>query len=363
MKEKLRKNLVSIILLLAILLVQVLTSFPLFIENYYSTGIYPYLSRLLRLGFGWLPFSAGDLLYGAVIVFLLAKIIRFLNAWRKKLLTRKRVGLSFKKLFVWLAATYLVFNILWGLNYHRAGSAYQLGIVPDEYSQQELQRLADTLNLRLHTVIPQIRPADSAAWTDFKALKKEAINAYDSAAVVFPFLQYKTPSIKKMMVSSLGGYGGFSGYLNPFTGEAQMDGRMPPFSRAFVLCHEMAHQISYAAEEEANMVGYLTGSRSANPAVRYSVYQDMMAYAGRELFVADTNAYKRLKDSLPPLVRQHYKQNRDYYNSFRNPVQPITTWWYDQFLKANNQEKGMKSYSYVTAWLIAYAKKYGWEKI
>jgi hypothetical protein len=36
---------------------------------------------------------------------------------------------------------------------------------------------------------------------------------------------------------------------------------------------------------------------------------------------------------------------------------------YDLYLKANSQDKGVKSYSYVTAWLIAYARKYGWQNI
>lgn len=363
LKQIIRRERTLVILAIAVLLLQLLFAFPLFIEKYYSTGVYPIISRLFRLVFGWLPFSIGDILYATAIVFLLVKMVRLFQAWRKKKLNRSRVGQSFRKLFIWLGVVYLAFNCLWGINYHRAGSAYQLGLMPDKYNQVDLQRLADTLNSRLHVVIPQMRPSDSAIWTDMDQLKAAAINAYDSASKTYSFLQYKTPSIKKMLVHSLGGYGGFSGYLNPFTGEAQIDGGMPAFARPFVLCHEMAHQVSYAAEEEANMVGYLTCSRSSNPAMRYSVYQDLISYAGRELYAVDSNAFSQLKETLPPLVRQHFKQSRDYYNSFRNPIQPITTWWYDQFLKANSQEKGMRSYSYVTAWLIAYAKKYGWDKI
>jgi hypothetical protein len=166
-----------------------------------------------------------------------------------------------------------------------------------------------------------------------------------------------------MLVGNIGGYGGFCGYLNPFTGEAQLNSNMPPFLRPYVACHEMGHQLGYAAEEEANMVGYLVARQSANPAVRYSVYHDLLNYAGGELYYLDSNAFKNLIKTVPALVKQHTRQERAYFSSFKNPLQPFINKWYDLYLKANNQEKGVKSYSYITAWLIAYAKKYGWNKI
>ena len=258
---------------------------------------------------------------------------------------------------------YLVFEWGWGLNYHRLGSAYQLQIVPDEYSKQELLQLTDTLNSRLNVLISEMQPGDSAVWKEFKLVRKSALECYKKAAVEFPFASYKIRSVKPMLVNTIGGYGGFSGYLNPFTGEAQASDDLPSYLQPYVLCHEMAHQLGYAAEEEANMIGYLACRSGANPAVRYSVYHDLMMYAARELYYKDTVAYNRLMDSLPPLARMHNQQAKAYFAQFRNPVQTLLNKWYDLYLKANSQEKGLKSYSYVTAWLIGYAKKYGWEKI
>ena len=243
------------------------------------------------------------------------------------------------------------------------GSAYQIRIAPGPYTTAELKQLADTLSSRLSAVIPKITKADSAEWFNFPAMRNRCISDYKKTATIYPFVTYNHPSVKKMLVGSIGGYGGFSGYLNPFTGEAHLNENLPPFLRPYVTSHEIGHQLGYAAEEEANMIGYLATHHSSNPAVRYSVYHDLLTYASRELYHADSNAYHELVSKLPLLVKQHSKQARDYYASFRNPVQRLVNQWYDLYLKANSQSKGVESYNYITAWLIAYAKKYGWQNI
>ena len=50
---------------------------------------------------------------------------------------------------------------------------------------------------------------------------------------------------------------GFSGYLNPFTNEAQVDILIPKYQLPTTASHEVAHQLGYAAENEANFIGIL----------------------------------------------------------------------------------------------------------
>ncbi len=333
------------------------------VESFYSTGIYIGIGKFFRLCFGWIPFSVGDILYVLAGIFVIVKLVKFIKQLRRKQLNKTAWKRKLRKIITAIAIIYLVFQWSWGLNYHRLGSSYQLSIEPREYSEAELQQLIDTLNNRLYSLIPQITTADSLVWSNTTALKKESADCYKQAEKKYPFIRYQVVSIKKMLIGAVGGYGGFSGYLNPFTGEAQINGGMPDFLKPYVMCHEMGHQLGYAAEEEASMIGYLAAKGSSNPAVRYSVYQDLMSYASRELYHIDSNAYHGVIQNLPPLVKQHFKQARDYFNSYRNFVQKLSNIWYDMYLKANNQEKGLQSYNYVTAWLIAYAEKYGWEKI
>jgi hypothetical protein len=353
----------EMILLLLVLFTFLFGLFRGLVESFYSAGIYPYIGRVLRLLFGWIPFSIGDILYGIVILYLLFKLVRWFRMWRKKQLNGFAKRRMVRKTLRTIMIIYLLFEWGWGLNYHRLGSAHQLQIAPDEYRKEELLQLTDTLSRKLVVLINSMQPQDSLTWKNFDTVCKASIQSYQLAAKQFPFARYSVVSVKPMVIGSIGGYGGFSGYLNPFTGEAQCNDGLPSFLQPYILCHEIAHQLGYAAEEEANMVGYLACRSHPNPAVRYSVYHDLMMYASRELYYIDTVAYHRVIDSLPLLVKQHHLQAKAYYARFKNPLQILLNKWYDLYLKVNSQEKGLRSYSYITAWLIGYAKKYGWEKI
>lgn len=105
-----------------------------------------------------------------------------------------------------------------------------------------------------------------------------------STAAGFSFLAYNTKSVKRSMYGRMGNFLGFLGYYNPFTGEAQLNLTMPRFLIPFVTCHEIAHQLGYASESEANFVAYLAAVRSPDTLFRYSTYFDLFNYANKELF-------------------------------------------------------------------------------
>ena len=77
-------------------------------------------------------------------------------------------------------------------------------------------------------------------------------------------------SVKSSLYSKLLTYMGYSGYLNPFTNEAQVNRKMVGYAIPVTACHEVAHQMGYAAEEEANYLGYLAAKKIENPYFRYS---------------------------------------------------------------------------------------------
>ena len=54
------------------------------VETYYTYGFYPFFSKLLRILFGWIPFSIGDLVYIGAFVFLVVKAWKFIRLLAKK---------------------------------------------------------------------------------------------------------------------------------------------------------------------------------------------------------------------------------------------------------------------------------------
>ena len=68
---------------------------PTLTEQWYSTGLYPYIGRTVCFLLGWIPFSVGDVLYTVLPLGAILYIIKYFGKIRKAPLRfLKRVGES-----------------------------------------------------------------------------------------------------------------------------------------------------------------------------------------------------------------------------------------------------------------------------
>lgn len=343
-------------------LIKVFSLFPDAVERYYSNGIYPVIGKLQRALFGWIPFSIGDLFYAALILLLLRRIIVMVKKIKRRE-AGKAYWLAGLKRFAWVAILiYVFFNGLWALNYNRNGIASQLQLKVSTYTQEELVEVMQTITERLASL-------DSTALltrTDIRkkrTLFNNAVTAYDSLATHNHIFDYSIRSVKPSLYSYLGNYLGFTGYYNPFSGEAQVNTTVPLFIQPFTTCHEIGHQLGYAKENEANFAGYLAARSSPDAAFRYSVYFDLYTYSWYYLYNIDSAKAKQFSERLPITVKNDYKELREFNRKHRNPVERVIDKLYGEYLKANEQPSGKLAYNEVIAWLVAYYKKYGKEAI
>ncbi len=333
------------------------------VEKYYTYGIYLPISKTLRALFGWLSFSIGDLLYAAAVIFLIFKLYRFIkNAFNKKPTPYFRLNrlLQVLKIVLWI---YIIFNVFWGLNYNRSGISKQLGLNVNAYSDADLLQLTNILQQRLCYYGDQVNTNQRDSLNTNKWLFSGGVIAFKKAETNYKFFKYSAASIKPSLLTPLGHYFGFTGYYNPFTAEAQLKTSVPVFIKPFVLCHEIAHQLGYAKENEANLVSFLVAKESQNMEFRYSVYFDMYTYALSDLMYANPKQALLLLKTAHPQFLKDRKDYRAYITNNQNAVEPLVSRFYDQYLKLNNQPKGKGTYNQVVAWLIAYMKKYGAEAI
>lgn len=344
------------------LLIKVMAAFPGIIENYYSTGIYPVISRVQRWLFGWIPFSFGDLLYAILTIYLIRAVFRLIKAIAQKQVNNQwllRVGVKVMKLWLWV---YILFNSLWGMNYNRMGIAHQAGIAPAAYSTEELDSLVQHLQNRIafnrEISLPERQPLDHS-----KTLFSKAYKAYQQPAAQAVFLEYGGQSVKASFYSFLGNYFGFTGYYNPFTGEAQVNTLVPVFVQPFTTCHEIGHQLGYAKENEANFAGFLTASKSESAAFRYSAYFDVYLYAIRDLYQRDSIRGQFRHQQLPAGAKEDLVTLRKFNQDHVGLLEPLFRTLYSQYLRVNQQPSGMLSYNQVVALLIAYARKNGMENL
>ena len=349
------------------LIISLFSMFPVAVENLYSLGIYPRLSSTLRVLTKRIPFSLGDILYCILTIYLVVNACKAgLLVYRKKY-SRNRFVLFLFRLATMVLWVYILFKLLWGLNYNRLGIASQLKIDKNEYTKEEVMQLTHQLIDKLNECRRQIKDSllPSPA---LDSIYKEAYRSYHQVSVSYEFLKYRNRSVKESLFSRVGDYMGFTGYYNPFTGEAQLRTDIPRVLVPFITCHEMAHQLGYASESEANFVGYLTASASTDVFFRYSVYLDMFSYAqGEEIllfgkekdFKKFESVVKENRDCLDTLVKKDRREIRDFFNQRKNRISPVVSSLYDQYLKMNKQLKGVDSYNEVVGWLIGYQKKFG----
>ena len=345
-------------LLLVVFSIRLFSAYPILIEQYYSTGIYPYISLFFRSLTGWTFISMGDIVYGLTGAWLIWKGIRAIKAIHATRFTRPYVA---KKTLITLQRMlliYIIFNLCWGLNYNRVGIAEQLDLKMDKYTTQELKSVNEVLLQKINACKTAIAK-DSGTVLKSDEIFKRSIAAYSEAEKKYPFLYYQQPSVKSALWGWLGNYIGFNGYYNPFTGEAQVNTTIPKFLQPFTTCHEIAHQLGYAKENEANFVGYLSATASKDSFWLYSTYLDMFLYADRNLYAVDSTEAKLLANQLLPAVKADLRYLRAFNLSHMNAVEPIIKWVYGKYLQSNQQPNGVLTYDQVTAFLIAYHKKFG----
>lgn len=352
-----------VLLIILTILIKWASWYPGWVERNYSRGLYPVIAKIQRFLFGWIPFSIGDLFYCFLIIVLVYKIGRFFGLLFRRQLSRKYFVAALQQGIFIMLFLYVFFNLFWGLNYNRKGIAYQLDLNVKPYSLADLDTLTSKLQQKVNHYAQFVTEAQRDSFDRKKRLFSGGAEAYKKVAEQYSFLKYTSKSVKPSLFSYLGNYLGFQGYYNPFSGEGQVNTTVPRFLEPFVTTHEIAHQLGYAKEHEANFAGYLACKSYPNNAFQYSVYYDMYNYAVGEIFRRDTALGKRFQESLHEQVRKDQKEFRDFYRRYKNPIEPIIMWGYGEFLKANNQPAGKRSYNEVVAWLIAYYKKFGIEAL
>ncbi len=344
------KNAIALSLIPQIILVKLLGSFPEFIETYYSKGIYPFISGSFRTLLGWIPFSVGDIIYAILI--LLAG--RFLIVDRKKIRARPRTFI--RDLFFVLAVGYFTFHLAWGFNYYRQPIAKALA-VNEKHSYAELINFTETLievSNKVHKEITSDRMKMVEIPYSQKEIFEKTVEGYKILEGKLPALAYEQPSIKTSVFSTLLSYMGYGGYLNPFTNEAQVNGKLPNFRFPVVAAHEIGHQIGYSAENETNFVGYLVTLSNQDPYFQYSALTYALSYCLAEINRRDKQTFQVLYARVNEGIKKNYRAMNTFWETYENPLEPVFKAVFNSFLKANNQAQGIKSYSLVVSLLVSY---------
>lgn len=341
---------VALLLPLQVIALQILKNYPNIVEQYYSQGLFLVISKVSRYLFGWIPFSVGDIFY--LLIGILAIRWIYKNILR---LTYEPIRF-FIDIFATLSIVYFMFNILWGFNYYRVPLHKTLHL-ETEYTTEQLVKTTNRLIAKSNEMHRKLGYEDSSMVHipySHKEVYATSVNGYQNLEKEYPSFAYAPKSIKSSSWSLGLTYMGYSGYYNPFSGEAQVNRFIKMSKYPVVTCHEEAHQLGYAAENEANFIATLATLYNDDPYIQYTGYIFALRYCINEIARRDLDKYHEIIETVNPGILASYKEMRDFWASYENPFEGFSKLFWDQFLKANNQSKGIMSYNYMVALVVNY---------
>ncbi len=353
--KKVKTRAITILALaIAIFLLMALADHPLFIERYYSEGLYPFICHILHPVFNLFPFSVGDVIYIGVIAYLVYALFKLSKLAFKKQF--KEVGVFLMGILIGVQTGILIFYLFWGMNYFRPSAGERLNLRDTNYTTADLKAVTTMLIDSANACRARVTLTDLSQSNNI--IYKTAIQAVSKLSADSVNFRTYYPGIKSSILTPIINYMGTSGYYNPFTGEAQMNYEMPVFDRPVTACHEMSHQMGYGPEDEANFVGFLAGIGSKDRLLRYSAYYLAVDEFMHALRYRDSSANNQLKPRISTAVHNDFKAERKYWLAYQGKADIFSSLFYDRFLKVNNQPQGLDTYNRMVLLVMAmYGKK------
>jgi hypothetical protein len=337
---------------------------PHAIERWYSTALYPRIERVLTPISNMLPIAWLDILSVVAIAWLVWRWWRALrpvdSAQGRAEDERRRwprVRRAAASTFALIAALYLTFLVLWGLNYRRVPMTERLALRSGAASPESALQLARETVARLNGMYT---PAHNAGWGDAWR-NPELRNAFASVQRQLVDAPLAVPGrLKRSMYGPFFRWTAVDGMVNPFGLEVLGNPDLLPFERPFVAAHEWAHLAGFADESEANFVGWLTCIH-ADPSSEYSGWLYLYWQIAGELPARDREAVARElregpRGDLTAIVAR--------LRSGDLPLLRQASWkMYDSYLKANRVDAGVRSYGAVVTLILRAQFDDGWRPV
>lgn len=318
------------------------------VESVYSDGIYQFTSVIQRFISSLFPFALGDSLYALLIVFCLWSVFSAL----KKVYLKQIAGLAiFLQSVNFILILYIVFKLLWGLNYSRPSISARLGIANQKYTTKELIRVGDFLIKRVNSIEEKLKEHRSKKQYTIAELESRSKYSYDQLAKLNPFFTYRIPDVKPVIFSKLVTTIGIEGYYCPLSGEANVNMMLPAVELPFVTSHEISHELGIAREDEANLIGYLVSINSPDPYFQYSGYYNILRSVLFEIRIKSPEDFALLLKKINAGTLSDFKEEQEFWSKYNGEMSAYMGTALDKFLKMNNQKKGVNSYQDIVIWV------------
>ena len=324
------------------------------IERRFSTTVYPAIQRMMTPLSNVAPFALFDLLTVAAAIVLIAALVHGARTARREHTFRPLLT-TLAHIATAAAVAYLAFLLLWGFNYRRVPMTERLVMERAAPATDAVVALGLDAVRRLNALHAD---AHRIGWTFEPRENTALVDAYASVQRRLSDAPAAVPGrLKRSVYGTYFRWTSVDGMVNPFALEVLANPDLLPYERPFVAAHEWAHLAGYADESEANFVGWLTCVRADVPS-QYSGWLSLYWQVAGELSVADrTTLWEALQEGPRADVQAIVERLR----RGQLPLLRNASWRvYDQYLRANRVEEGIRSYGQVITLILRARFEDGW---
>ena len=320
--------------------------------------VYPFLTRDIQ-GFlaGWsgnVDFTVWQVLVMLIVAVLAASIVLMIVLkW------------NFFQWMGWILAgasmIWLLHTGIYGLNYY--ASPLSQDIRMGDYSAYVQENLEDaTLYFlsqanELAKEMPRDEQGNLQTGT-FQELAEKAGSGFET--LVFTtgsVFGGNTSPVKELAWADFYTSMGITGVHMPITGEAAVNPQTPAVSLPYTMCHEMAHRMCIATENDANFAAFLACLANEDPAFRYSAYFMAYRYCYNALMAEGTAdavaAAARIDLQVNAYLRFDINRYNHFFSSHRNETLSVVgDTVNDTYIKVSGDAQGTASYGKVSDLLV-----------
>lgn len=266
-----------------------------------------------------------------------------------------------------VALSAFLFVAGWALNHYAPPLASDLGLEVRDSSEDELAEATEAYLLQAAeraTLVP--RSGDGALERqDFLELARIAGGSYEPLAEAYPVFEGSTTPVKALL---LWGppllYSGHTGIFWAPTGESGVPLDCAVADMPYIMCHEAAHRLGIASEQEANFAAYLACEASDDARFSYAAAYQAFCYCFSALYRVDPDRAVEVVEQAAAgelgegvaLVWADRIATHEHYEAYDGPFERAGRAVNDSYLRGFGETEGVRSYGLVVDYLLAWRR-------
>lgn len=312
-------------------------------------GFYPYFSRVMQGILARISSLFPFVLWQVIVVALgIVLVVSFIFLFIRK-----------RSVVRWLGWVLAIASLLWtfhtsihGLNFYTSSLSERMHMENGDITASDLKAAMTYFRDRANELAASL-PRDEEGkllYDDFDTLAEKAGNGYKKLrSEGYSVFSGSTLPVKKLGWANLYSSMGICGVTMAVTGEAAVNADIPNMSLPYVMCHEMAHRMAIATEDDANFAAFLACVANDDPQFQYSAYYSAYTYCYNEL---GGSAASSVHAGANEQFKHDLRLYNDYFEEKKNETaSSVANSVNNTYIQVSGDSQGVKSYGQVATQL------------